>query len=80
MLYDILVDFPGSQDGSKTERFIAGTKRELSDYLAAIVVPVGWARPVEIIEPVPQESTDEDAHEIEAQTPRRRARRAASEQ
>jgi len=44
MLYDILKDFPGSQDGRFTEQFTAGTQRELSDYLAAIVVPAGWAR------------------------------------
>jgi hypothetical protein len=46
MLYDILRDFPGSQDGRFTEQFTAGTQRELSDYLAAIVVPAGWARAV----------------------------------
>ena len=45
-LYDILQDFPGSQDGRYTEQFVAGTQRDLSDYLAAIVVPCGWARPV----------------------------------
>lgn len=44
MLYDILVDFPGSQDGRFTEQFKAGTQAELSEYLAAIVVPAGWAR------------------------------------
>ena len=46
MQYDILRDFKGSQDGRVTESFEAGTRRELSDYLAAIVVPEGWARPV----------------------------------
>lgn len=46
MLYDILKDFPGSQDGTVTEQFKAGTRVELSDYLAGIVVPEGWARPV----------------------------------
>ena len=45
-LYEILVDFPGSQDGTHTEQFKAGTQRELSDWLAAAVVPQGWARPV----------------------------------
>ena len=45
MLYDIIKSFPGSQDGRRTEHFEAGTQRELSDYLAAIVVPDGWARP-----------------------------------
>lgn len=48
MKYQILKDFPGSQDGTKTEYFAAGTEAELSDYLAAAVVPVGWAKPVEI--------------------------------
>ena len=46
MLHDILHDFPGSQDGRFTENFKAGTRVELSDYLAALVVPCGWARPV----------------------------------
>jgi len=50
MLYDILRDFPGSQDGRFTEQFKAGTQRDLSDYLAAAVVPAGWARPVGQIE------------------------------
>jgi hypothetical protein len=50
MQYDILIDFPGSQDGRFTEQFAAGTQRELSDYLAAIVVPAGWARPVQALE------------------------------
>ena len=46
MLHDILVDFPGSQDGRRTEQFRAGTQVELSDYLAAIVVRERWARPI----------------------------------
>jgi hypothetical protein len=46
MLHHIIIDFPGSQDGRITESFYAGTTVELSDYLAAIVVPAGWARPV----------------------------------
>jgi len=44
-LHEILRDFPGSQDGRFTEQFTAGTQRELSDWLAAAVVPQGWARP-----------------------------------
>jgi len=51
MLYDILIDFPGSQDGSVTEQFVAGTQRELSDYLAPLAVSAGWAR---LVEPTPQ--------------------------
>jgi hypothetical protein len=47
MLHDILIDFPGSQDGRFTEQFKAGTQADLSAYLAAIVVPAGWARLVE---------------------------------
>ncbi len=45
MLHDILEDFPGSQDGTKTESFKAGTQRELSPWLAASIDP-SWARPV----------------------------------
>lgn len=45
--YEILKDFKGSQTGSVTEQFKAGEVRELSDYLAGIVVPEGWARPSE---------------------------------
>lgn len=44
MLYDILKDFKGSQDGRFCEQFVAGTQADLSDYLAGIVVPEGWAR------------------------------------
>ena len=36
----------GSQTGSVTEQFNAGEIVELSDYLAGIVVPEGWAEPV----------------------------------
>jgi len=46
MRYDILQDFPGSQDGRRTEQFKAGTQVELSSYLATMVVPAGLARPV----------------------------------
>lgn len=45
MLYEILRDFPGSQDGRATEQFKAGTQAELSDYLASCI-PKEWARPV----------------------------------
>lgn len=50
MLHDILKDFPGSQDGTRTEQFKAGTQAELSDYLSEIVVPEGWAKPVKSVE------------------------------
>ena len=43
-MHDILHDFPGSQDGTRTEQFKAGTKRELSAYLAPLAVSAGWAR------------------------------------
>lgn len=46
MKHEILKDFDGSQDGRFTERFISGAVVDLSDYLAAIVVPDGLARPV----------------------------------
>jgi len=51
MLYEIIKDFPGSQDGRITEKFEAGTQRELSDYLAVVVVREGWARPVGAAKP-----------------------------
>lgn len=50
MLHDILKDFPGSQDGTRTEQFKAGTQAELSDYLAEIVVREGWAKPAGSVE------------------------------
>lgn len=45
MLYDILRDFKGSQDGRFTVAFKAGTRADLSDYLAAAIDPT-WARAV----------------------------------
>lgn len=50
MKYEILKTFPGSQDGRETEQFTKGEEVELTDYLADIVVPEGWARPVKTIE------------------------------
>lgn len=47
MKYKILKDFPGSQDGTKSEWFMAGTEAELSDYLVSCVDPA-WIKPVEI--------------------------------
>jgi hypothetical protein len=44
MLYDILKDFKGSQDGRSTEQFSAGTQRELSDYLVSCI-PSALAHP-----------------------------------
>lgn len=43
-MYQIIKDFKGSQDGSTTDAFYAGTLRELSDSLAAVVVAQGWAK------------------------------------
>ena len=65
MLYHILKDFPGSQDGRITEQFTAGTTVELSDYLAACVVPYGWARPVQTSGPPPSESTADESGPFE---------------
>lgn len=45
MKYDIIKDFPGSQDGRFTEQFKAGTQAELSDYLVSCI-PSEWVRPV----------------------------------
>lgn len=41
----ILKDFPGSQHGTDFVRFREGEVADLSDSLAAIVVPLGWAEP-----------------------------------
>jgi len=49
MEYEILQDFPGSQDGRFTEQFKAGTRAELSAYLVACV-PTDWIRPVKEVE------------------------------
>lgn len=43
--YEILKDFPGSQDGVTTELFKAGTTAKLSDYLVSCV-DKSWIRPV----------------------------------
>lgn len=44
MKYEILKDFPGSQDGTKSEWFYAGTVVDLSDYLVSCVDPA-WIKP-----------------------------------
>lgn len=49
MLYEILKDFKGSQDGRLTEQFTAGTQVELSAYLVA-AIEGDWARPVKVVE------------------------------
>jgi hypothetical protein len=60
MLYEILKDFPGSQDGRFAENFKAGTVVELSDYLAAIVVPEGWAVIADVAYQAPLPGTEID--------------------
>jgi hypothetical protein len=45
MLYNILQDFKGSQDGRIVEEFKAGTQADLSDYLVACVGK-GWIGPI----------------------------------
>jgi len=64
MKYEILRDFPGSQDGRITEQFKAGTQAELSDYLVSCI-PSGWARPVGV--KIENKAIIEDGEE----TPRR---------
>lgn len=44
MIYEIIKDFRGSQDGRFAEEFKAGTQAEISDYLAPHVAR--WVRPV----------------------------------
>jgi len=48
-LYEIMIDFRGAQDGITVEEFRAGTRRELSDWLAA-GAPPGAIRPAAQIE------------------------------
>lgn len=48
MKHKILKTFRGSQDGRYTETFTKGEERYLTDYLAGIVVPEGWAKPVRV--------------------------------
>jgi len=43
MIHEILKDFLGSQDGSRTEKFTAGTHVEVSDYLVSCI-PADWVR------------------------------------
>lgn len=69
MLHDILHDFPGSQDGRVTENFKSGTQVELSDYLASLVVPAGWARPVNAS--APSIEIDNKAIATDGEKPRR---------
>jgi hypothetical protein len=47
MKYKILKDFPGSQDGTKSEWFHAGTVVDLSDYLVSCV-DKSWIKAVEV--------------------------------
>lgn len=70
MKYEILQDFPGSQDGRFTEQFKAGTQADLSDYLAAIVVPAGWARLVVEPDAAPEAAKSE----VPAERQKRRAK------
>lgn len=44
--HHILISFNGSQTGADECQFEAGTTAALSDSLAAVVVPEGWAEPV----------------------------------
>lgn len=62
MLYDILKDFNGSQDGRITESFIAGTQRELSDYLVSCI-PSDWARPAGRPVVIENKAIIEDGHQ-----------------
>lgn len=71
MLYEILKDFPGSQDGRFSENFTAGTVAELSDYLAAIVVPEGWARPAADQAALPGTEIDNKAVVSDGNRPKR---------
>lgn len=53
MLYDILINFKGSQDGRFSEEFAAGTQRELSEWLAN-AAPPGSIRAVAALDEIAQ--------------------------
>ena len=53
MKYDILKDFKGSQDGRFAEDFVAGTQRDLSEWLAG-AAPPGSIRPAAAVVDAPQ--------------------------
>jgi len=48
VIYDILKDFKGSQDGRFAEDFVAGTQRDISDYLAPHCPPGSIRKLVEL--------------------------------
>ena len=58
--YKILKNFRGSQEGNVVEQFTAGEVVKLSDSLAAVVVPEGWAKEIKKLETAvkqPKETT-----------------------
>lgn len=71
--YNILKDFQGSQTGvDALNLFKAGTQAELSDYLAAVVVPAGLASPVkqpEYTDTQEAVSTPAEQRETKVETP-----------
>ena len=69
MRYDILKDFKGSQTGSTTEDFKAGTQADLSDYLASCVDP-SWIRPAGAVAPAPTVEIDNKAITTDGKKPR----------
>lgn len=76
MKYDILKDFKGAQDGRDVTAFEAGTVAELSDYLAGIVVPEGWAKPVgEKVAPVSNDPAEPENKAIITEDKPRRGRK-----
>lgn len=46
-LCNIFRDFRGSQDGSTTQEFQAGTQADLSEYLLSCI-PKEWAAPAQV--------------------------------
>jgi hypothetical protein len=68
--HKILKTFPGSHDGLTTQTFKEGDTLPLSHALASVVVPLGWAEPVDG-EPEGVKTTPSDARkrEIKAVTP-----------
>lgn len=60
MLYNILKDFKGSQDGRFCESFKAGTQAELSEYLVSCVEP-SWISPATEVKAVDNDEINNKA-------------------
>jgi len=64
----ILKTFKGSQTGNDHHAFLEGDEKPLSASLAAIVVPLGWAKPVDGNARGAEEGADGRKRELKAIT------------